>query len=193
MKNTYLFLFLLVTSLSFSQNEINWDGEYKMRIADFQSPATQIGGTNLYSIHSSCGIDFAFSMTNMEFIFTKNFNSKIGNSFKRNSSSIVAPDEIIAASLVNFSQFEFDLSELYARKFRKKVQEEKGSFSSINFFRPFYDEIQKEFVERDTNAGKETDLGRKAEKLTALHQQVLKEIEELSAYCKACKVVKKKS
>jgi len=193
MKNPFLFLFVLVTSLSFSQNEINWDGEYKIKLSDFQSPATQIGSTNLYSIHSSCGIDFAFSMTNIEFLFTKNFNSKIGNTFKRSSSSIVAPDEIIAASLVNFSQFEFDLSELYARKFRKKVQEEKGSFSSVNFFRPFYDEIQKEFVERDTNAGKDTDLGRKAEKLAKLHQQVLKEIEELSAYCKDCKVVKKKS
>jgi len=193
MKNPFLFLFVLVTSLSFSQNEINWDGEYKIKLSDFQSPATQIGSTNLYSIHSSCGIDFAFSMTNIEFLFTKNFNSKIGNIFKRSSSSIVAPDEIIAASLVNFSQFEFDLSELYARKFRKKVQEEKGSFSSVNFFRPFYDEIQKEFVERDTNAGKDTDLGRKAEKLAKLHQQVLKEIEELSAYCKDCKVVKKKS
>jgi hypothetical protein len=188
-----LFLLLLVSTTAVSQNSIDWNGEYPIELSDFQSPATQIGGTNLYSIHSSCGIEFAFTMSSVEFLFTKNFNSKVNNVFKRNSSSLVAPDSEIAACLVKFSQYEFDLAELYARKFRKKIMEEKSSFSNANFFKPLYDDIQKELAERDTNAGKETDLGRKPDKLKALHEQVLNEIKALPDFCKECKISKKKS
>jgi len=193
MKYIFASLLLFTTGFTFAQNEIPWDGKYELQLSDFQSSATQIRNVNVYSIFTACGIDFAFAMSSVEFMFTKNFNSKVGNTFKRNSSSIVAPDPEIAASLVKFSQFQFDVTELYARKFRKKIAEEKGSFSGVNFFKPFYDDIQKELSARCTNAGKETDLGRKSEKLKQLHQEVLSEMDMLSEYCKDCKLVKKKS
>jgi hypothetical protein len=123
---------------------------------------------------------------------TKNFNAKVNNTFKRESASLVAPDENSAKDLVAYARFQFDLTELYARKFRKKIFEEKGAFSNITFFRPIYETIQKELTERDTNAGKETDLGRKKEKLQVLHDQVLKEILALADFCKECKPAKKK-
>ena len=195
MMGKYIFASLLffATGFTFAQNEIPWDGKYQLQLSDFRSSATQIGNVNVYSIFTACGIDFTFAMSSVEFMFTKNFNSKVSNTFKRNSSSVVAPDTEIAASLVEFSQFQFDATELYARKFRKKIAEEKGSFSGVNFFRPFYDDIQKELSARCVNAGKDTDLGRKSEKLKQLHQDVLSEIDLLSDYCKDCKLVKKKS
>ena len=81
--------------------------------------------------------------------------------------------------------------ELYQER-TEKIFEEKGAFSNITFFRPIYEAIQKELTERDTNAGKETDLGRKKEKLQVLHEQVLKEILDLVDFCKECKPAKKK-
>ena len=192
MKSSLIILYLLVTTFSFSQNEINWDEKYQLQLSDFQSKASQIGNVNVYSLHSSVGIDFSFYMSNIEFLFTKNFNSKVNNVFKRNSASLVAPDDLIAKDLINFAQYEFDLSELYARKFRKKIYEEKGAFSNSSFFKPFYDEIQKEFSERDTNAGKITDLGRKKDKLKSLHDEVINEIQNLADFCKECKPPKKK-
>ncbi len=125
-------------------------------------------------------------------MFTKNFNSKVNCTFNRDAASLVAPDSLTAMDLLDFARFEFDLSELYARKFRKKIYEEKGAFSEASFFRPLYDKIQQEFTERHTIAGQESDLGRNKEKLNELHQAVLKEIEQLSDFCKLCKPPKKK-
>lgn len=192
MKYLFTILFLLITTVTFSQDNIDWDGKYQLQLSDFRSPATQIGSINIYSLHTAPGIDFSFYMSNVAFMFTKNFNSKVNNIFKRNIASLVAPDNRIANDLVGYAQFQFDLSELYARKFRKRIFEEKGTFSNITFFRPIYDDLQKEFSERDTNAGKETDFGRKKDKLNVLHELVLREIDELANFCRECKTTNKK-
>lgn len=192
MRKTLSLLLLLITSTIFAQNDINWDGKYQLQLTDFKSPATQIGNTTIYSINFPSGIEFSFSMSNMKFLFTKNFNSKVNNAFKPKAASLVAPNEVIANDLRDFANYQFNLSELYARKFRKRIFEEKGTFSNVSFFKPIYDEIQNEFSERITIAGKETDLGRKKEKLKLLHEQVLNEIQELNDFCKECKVSKKK-
>lgn len=131
-------------------------------------------------------------MSNAEFMFTRNFNSKVNCVFNKEASSLVAPNDKIAEDLVAFARYEFDLSELYARKFRKKLYEEKSTFSGVNFVKPAFDEMQKEFNSRDTMAGKTTDLGRNREELSKLHREVLAEIELLSDFCKTCKPAKKK-
>ena len=133
MKKTFTGLYLLFTTIIFSQNDIVWDGKYQLEVSDFQSSATQIGGVNVASLHTSLGVDFSFYMSNFEFMVTKNFNTKVNNTFKRESASLVAPDENSAKDLVDYARFQFDLTELYARKFRKKIFEEKGAFSNITF------------------------------------------------------------
>jgi len=192
LKKRITIIILLISSITFAKNDINWDGKYQLQLTDFKSPATQIGNTTVYSINFPSGIGFSFSMSNVEFLFTKNFNSKVDNIFKPKASSLVAPDETIANDLKDFANFQFNLSELYARKFRKRLFEEKGAFSNVTFFKPIYDEIQNEFSERITIAGKETDLGRNKEKLKLLNEQVVTEIQELNTFCKECKVSKKK-
>lgn len=193
MKHIIPILLMLTTSFLFAQNDIDWDGKYQLKLTDFKSPATQIGNVSIYSLNVPSGIDFSFSMSNVQFLFTKNFNSKVNNTFKPKAASLVAPDEVIADDLVNFANYQFDLSELYARKFREKIFKEKDTFSNVTFFKPIYEEIQNEYSGRLTIAGKETDLGRNKNKLKALHDQVLKEIDELNDFCKACKTPKKKA
>lgn len=163
-----------------------------IKLADFKSPATQIGNTNIYSLYSGSSFDFLFYMNSGEFMFTKSFNSRVNCSFKTNAASLLAPDTATALSLLAFAQYDFDLSELYARKFRKKLYEGKGTFSDVNFYQPIYNEVQKEYVERHTLAAKETDLGRDAEKLHLLHKDVLAEIMLLHEFCKTCKPKKRK-
>jgi hypothetical protein len=70
--------------------------------------------------------------------------------------------------------------------------EKKGAFSDVSFYRPLYDEVQKEYAERHTMAARETDIGRDAEKLQLLHKEVLAEITLLYEFCKTCKPEKKK-
>ena len=191
MRHTFILFFLSVTFVR-AQSIIDWSESSHLQFSDFQSPATQISGGNIYSLQSGSRMDFSFAMTNAEFMFTKNFNSKVNCRFKRGAASLVSPDSVSAIDLLNFSRFDFDLNELYARKFRKKLYEEKAAFSNISFFRPIYDEIEREFSESRTMAGKQTELGRNKEKLIELHQEVSKEIQTLSDFCKTCKPPKKK-
>jgi hypothetical protein len=176
----------------FAQNEIEWDGNYQLQFADFGSATTQVGQGNIYSLHSGASFDFAFQMSNAEFMFTKNFNEKVNCTFNRNVASLIAPDTIRAFDLLYFSRYEFDLTELYARKFRKRLYDAKGAFSNAGFFQPVYDQIHKEYNERHVTAGQLTDLGHDRQKLKELHQEVLKEIESYADFCKTCKPPKKK-
>ena len=165
---------------------------WKIQTSDFKSASTQIGNVKVYSLFNSCGPEFSFYMSNMEFMFTKNFNSKVNCKFKKNSSALVAPDSAIAMDLLAFAQYQFDLSELCARKFRKKIFDEKATFSDVSFIKPIFDNILIEYSERSTKAGKETDLGIKKDELKILQDDVLLQIQELSEFCKECKPSKKK-
>ncbi|PXY47260.1 hypothetical protein DMB68_08970 [Flavobacterium hydrophilum] len=162
-----------------------------MKISDFQSPSTKVGDVKVNNFMMVIGADLNFAMSNIEFMFTKNFNSKINNTFKRESSSIIAVDDKNAQAMVYLGQYGFDLSELYARKLRKKIFEEKRTLSDISFLKPLYYENQKELNELISKTSNETNLGSEKDKLEKLHEQVLKEIEELSDFCKECKTPKK--
>lgn len=99
---------------------------------------------------------------------------------------------MFAKQLVNFAQYEFDLTELYARNFRKQLYDKKGAFSSTKFFQPIYDTLQQQFAAKDAEAGKLANFGQDSGNLTELHNEVLEEIDSLSDFCKSCKPKKKK-
>ncbi len=194
MKKTTLLLFssFLFSFSLLAQNDVEWDGKYQIQLSDFKSKATQIGNVNTNSIQTASGLNFSIQMSNVEFMFTKNFNSKVSTTFKRESASIIATETITANRMVKFAQYEFDLSELYARKLRQNLYLNKGTFSDISFLQPLYDTIQKEYVEEHGEASKKTNLGQKEDVLKELNEDVLKRIQELSDFCKSCKPPKKK-
>jgi len=132
-------------------------------------------------------------MSGYEFMFTKNFNSKVSCTFDPEASSIIAPDKEIADALIRYAQYEFDLCELYARKLRKSLYENKDAFSDAQFFEPIYKKIHEDYNHDCINAGKLTDLGKDKEKIEELHSQVLQQIQQLSFFCKTCKPEKIKN
>lgn len=188
----FIITLILVSSSTYAQSVIEWDGNYNLQLSDFQSPTTQITGANMYSLYSGSGFDFAFHMSNAEFMFTKNFNTKVNCSFKKNIASLISPDSTRAFELLDLARYDFDLAELYARKFRQRLYDSKGAFSDASFFHPIYDQIQKEFMERQIQTAQLTELGHNKEKLEGLHQEVLREINSLSDFCKTCIPPKKK-
>jgi hypothetical protein len=191
MKKVFIVIYIFFANNIYSQNDVNWDGKYQLQLSDFQSAATQIGNASNNNIFIAAGFDFSFTMSSMEFMFTKNFNSKVNNTFKREASSIVSVDNESAKDMLCFVQYEFDLSELYARKLRKKIFEEKKVLSNVDLFKSMYDEMQKKFSETVAIASKETNMGDNKKLLKEIHEKVLKEIDELSDYCKECKAPKK--
>ncbi len=169
------------------QHVLDWNGKYQLQLSDFMSTATEIG-PSVISLQTGASIDFAYhNMTQGEFTLARNFNSRVNCRMSKESASIVAPDTATAINLVKFARFEFDLSELYARKFRQRVFNEKDNAIDAAVFQPIYNEIQREFNIRQTNASKETQLGQNEVALRQLHADVLTEINQLSEFCKECK------
>lgn len=185
-----IFLFLL-HSLT-AQQIIDWSPDYELTFEDFLSKQTKIGFGDTYQLNSAAGMGFSFQMTNYEWMFTKNFNSRVTNTFNKNAAVLISPNLEIANHLLAFANYQFDLVELHARKFRKKLYENKSAFTNPAFLEPIYNEIQIELNDRHAEAADQTNLGNNSEILEELHQEVLKEIAGLSDFCKECKPPKVK-
>lgn len=174
-----------------AQDIIEWAPSVKLSLEDFKSKSSQIGNVNHYTVMPSTQINFSFQMRVYEFVFTRNFNSKVSTTFERNASVLIAPDEITALKLVKFAQLGFDLAELYSRKLRKILYENKGAFSDTNFFQKPYDETVKEYNQRIASIGIQTDVGHLDSKTDEIQKQIIIEIDMLSDFCQSCKPKKK--
>ena len=180
-------------SMGLCQSVFEWTPEYELQLADFQSPQTEINPElTSCSIFLGANMDFSFQMSNYEFMFTKNFNSKVSTTFNKNAAAITAPDLATAEQLVKFGQYSFDLTELYSRKFRKEMYELKGAFSNASFFQPIFKRLQEEMNAESARVLKATDLGRNESLLKQEHKQVILAIEALADFCKECKPPKRK-
>ena len=193
MKTILTLLLLCVVSSIFGQSSIEWTGDYELQLEDFRSPETEINeAINSYAIFSGSKMEFSYQMTRAQFMLTKNFNSKVSTIFNRNTAVLTAPDSVTAQELVNFGQYSFDLTELYSRKFRKELYEQKGAFSDASFFKTIYEELQEQMNAELARVLKTIELGKKSNLLKEERQKVLAQIEQLSDFCKACKPPRKK-
>lgn len=192
MKNYLLgILFSLSTLSIWAQNVVEWSPEYTISLKDFGSSATQIG-PQLISIHPTCKQEFTFQMSQYEFMFTKNFNSKVSTLFYPDASALIAPDTATALYLAEYVQVIFDLTELYSRRFREQLFLKKKGFSNASFFQPIFDDLQKEFIAKQAELSAQTELGKNTAQLAIARQQIKLEIEALNNFCKTCKPSKKK-
>lgn len=193
MKTSFTFLFAFIVAISFSQSIVTWSPTYQLTLADFQSPESEINpALTSYSIYPGARIDFHFQMSSIEFMFTKNLNSKAKATFNKNAAVIIAPDSTLANQLVAIGQYSFDLTELYTRKFRKALFEQKNAFSKSNFYQTLFTQLHDEMNAESARVSKITELGKNEALLSIEHQQVLAAITLLSDYCMTCTPPKKK-
>lgn len=194
-KNTYSCILILVVSFElFSQNKIEWSENYQLNFNDFKSGKGVEIDKNINSFQLIPGnmIYFNYSMSYAEFMFTKNFNSKVICFWNMNSAVIIAPDSITAYELLGFSQYFFNVSELYTRKFRKELYESKGVFSNSDFYKTAYEKTIALLSEKFSNDIKSTNHGKDSYELKYLNDKVNEELKMLADYCKTCKPKKKK-
>jgi len=172
----------------FAQELLIWNSEYELQLSDYQSPESEINpALTSYSIYSGSKIDFSFNMNSVSFMFTKNFNDKIKALFQKNLAVLIALDSLTANQLLQFGRYDFDLVELYSRKIRKKIYEEKGTFSDSSLFQPIFNELQEEINTVSAQVFKATDFGKDSEMLQKEHNKVIDEINVLSDFCMTCK------
>ena len=192
-KSTFTLFFSLISFAAFCQEEIVWREDYQLELENFKSNQSKIDPSlNSVYIQSGATIDFSFSMSSYEFMFTKNFNSKVKTIFKQNLAVISAPDSLSANYLLDYSRYDFDLQELYSRKLRKELYEQKGAFSDVSFFQPIYEKLHDEMSAENSRVLNETHFGSNSEILKSEHESVRIQILELSDFCMDCKPPKKK-
>lgn len=186
-------ILLIVCFWSYSQDtSIEWSPDYELKLEDFQNPGTEINqDNNNVLIQSGVTIELAFQMNGVAFMFKKNFNDKVICKFRKDAALIIAPDTLNVPRLLSLAQFDFDLSELYARKIRKEIYENKKVVSNSNFFEPYFNSMISERNEISSKVYKDSDFGNKGEIVRKEHETVLKEIEELADFCSSCKPPKK--
>ena len=191
--NLVYLTFLLCIGVGMAQETIvEWSPNKILELEDFQSPQTKINDRlNSVYLQSGVQIDMAFQMSNITFMFTKNFNSKITCSFHKDAASLMAPDSVKAQQLVRLAQFDFDLSELYTRKIREQLYENKKAFSDVSFFQPYFDKMIAERNKISSETYEMSDFGNDLVYLDEKHGQVIQEIQQLKDYCKECKPSKK--
>ena len=195
MKKYTLFLyFLCSTVFLFGQEPMEWNPDYVLQLSDYQSTESEIDSTlTSYSIYSGSKIDFSFNMNSVSFMFTKNFNSKIKAVFQKNLAVLIAPDSLTANQLLRFGRYDFYLVELYSRKIRKKIYEEKGAFTDAKFFQPIFNELQEEMNTVSAQVFKATNFGKDDMMLQKEYEKVKQEIKSLSDFCLNCKPKKSKN
>ncbi len=193
MKRKIIFLIVFIFSaVLFGQEPMEWNPNYELQLSDYQSPQTEISPElTSYSIYSGSKIDFSFNMSSVAFMFTKNFNSKVKAIFHKNLAVLIAPDTLTANQLVRFGRYDFDLVELYSRKIRKKIYEEKGAFTDAKFLQPIFNEFQEEMNTVSAQVFKATDFGKDSVLLQQEHKKLLLQLKALSDFCASCKPDKK--
>src|SRR5882672_9067042 len=77
----YIYFFFSLT-IARAQDTIVWEAGYKLKLSDFQSPSSKIGG-DTYRLETGSQIDFHYHLSEAEFKKIKNFNPKVHCKFKR--------------------------------------------------------------------------------------------------------------
>jgi len=175
-----------------SQSVLDWRHDYKLQKSDFQVSGNGFRG-DVYTVYAAVSIGFGVQMSNYEFMFSKNFNSKVSTTINRSASYIMASDSLTENKLLKFAQVEFDLAELYSRKFRKMMFENKKAFSETDFYQKLYEKVQAEYAVRNSQLAQDTNMGMAELRLQESHDQILLEINELADFCKTYKPKKRKA
>lgn len=174
-----LLLFLIGTiNLILSQNLLEgqkrWSQKERLTIEDFKIKISDNNNEPIYSqfviSHKISGIDF----------IKRNLNQKIENIFLGNASWIDTTRISTIQSQIDFQQLQFDLAEIYVRKFRKRALENRKKIvSGFEIINQINDKVLSEFSERRVILIKETEGGNNEENLKEWKDKIAAELKNL--------------
>jgi hypothetical protein len=112
---------------------------------------------------------------------TKNFNKKVRNTIIKSASWIDTTQNIELA--LNYRQTLFDISEIYVRKFRKELLENRKKIANgLTIVQEINSQISSDFAKRRLDYDSETNYGTNIEKQLFWEQQIKNELLELSDF-----------
>jgi len=168
-------------NLSFGQElqdgQKRWSSDTKLTIEDFKIKISDENNDAVFSqfmiSHSIGGFDF----------MKRNLNQKIGNIFLGNASWIDTTKVENIQKQIDFQQMQFDLAEIEARKFRKRVLKDKSQIAKgFDIVNKINNEIMTEFSEIRLEFMKETESGRNEEKVEKWKKKIATELKDLDEF-----------
>ncbi|MBP2831562.1 hypothetical protein J8281_05115 [Aquimarina sp. U1-2] len=174
----WLILTFSSTHISFGQDLQNgqkrWSPDQKLTVEDFKIRISDKNNDVVFSqfmmSHAISGFDF----------MKRNLDQKIENIFLGNASWIDTTKVANIQKQIDFQQMQFDLAEIHARKFRKRVlQHKKKIAKGFNVINRINNEIMAEFSENRLLLVKETEDAQNEEKIAEWKDKITTELEQL--------------
>lgn len=156
-------------------NFIFWSSARKFTVNDFL-----IKTKDLETSPSFAQFSVDYQVGGFDFL-TKNFNKKVHNYMIKSASWIDTTYEV-AASL-KYQQTLFDICEIYTRKFRKELKENRKKIASgTQFIKDLNSKAMTEFQNRHVAYDRETKFGTIADKQKEWEVQIQNELGELKNF-----------
>jgi len=171
----YLLGLLFIGFAQENPDYLQWSSTRKLTVNDF----------GIKKNNSSSGSSFAqfsldFSISGFDFL-TKNFNKKVRNSVIKSASWIDTTANVDAT--IKYQQTLFDMAEIYARKFRKELKENRKQLAKgLQFVESVNSKVSTEFSKRRLKYDEETKSGTDFSQQQLWEDQILRELAELSDY-----------
>ena len=173
-----IILTLGVTFICYAQDNpdfLLWNSNHKLTIDDF----------GIKKSNSKSGLSFAqftieHNVSGLDFM-TKKFNKKVKNSIIKSASWIDTTQNVELS--LKYQQTLFDIAEIYTRKFRKELQENRKQIAKgISIVNDLNAKLSSEFAKRRLQYDSETELGFDSKKQLIWDQQIKQELLELADY-----------
>lgn len=192
MRTTITFLTIIFFFInSTAQSIVEWSPDEVIDIRSFKAACPEMADDGIQRYSLVATFDFNYQMANIQFIMTKNFNKYVTSYYIPNNSWIEKGE--LTDQIFKMANLDFDILELFARKFRKQMFENKRAGSNTNFYQQLFNEVNKEYTAFTASLNSEIVSSENVDELLSKYSsQVNLEIESLSDYCKACKPKKKK-
>lgn len=180
MKRLYFIsIFLLQLNIVFSQtvltdNYISWSATRKLTINDFAIKTTNKTSPSFvqFSVdYEVKGFDF----------MTKNFNKRVHNYVIKSASWIDTTFDV--AQTLRYQQTLWDICEIYTRRFRKALKDNRKKIASgTNFIKDLNAKIMSDFSNKRMEYDASTNFGSDVEKQKEWEVQIQKELDELKDF-----------
>ena len=156
---------------------MSWDASYKLSWTDFRAkPNTN---ANAVAITAS-GITFGFSITKTDDNVIVGFTSDVHAHFYPEQSWY--KKERADSQILGHEQLHFDITELYARKFRQRISHLKTSNSIRKELKAVHNAILKELSQIQGQYDKETNYSIHSESQTKWQTYIAVELDKLSKF-----------
>ena len=154
---------------------LRWSSTRKLTLIDFGIKTTKLETTTSFGQFS-----ISYKVNGFDFM-TKNFNKKVENLFIKSASWIDTTSNIQES--LTYQQTLFDISEIYARQFRKALHDNRRKIiSGSNFIEDLDQKSIADFSKRRIAYDRETKFGTDIEKQKEWEIQIQKELADLSGF-----------